>query len=466
MGRRGESDRFRAAALIGLGTALAPLDTAVNVALPAMTGSFGLTIGAAQWIVIAYVLTYASLLLAIGRIGDLFGHRLIFRLGLAWSAAALLACALAPGYGWLLVGRAAQGIGSALVLACGPALLTALYDERDRGRALGLYTMMLAIGSGIGPLVGGALVQRWGWPAVFWFRVPIALAALALVRGSTDGAARADAPRQPFDMVGAGLFAFSLGSFLLALNRLPLVLSGQYGGLALFGLAVIGAIGFARRELTFHAPMIELRVFRALDFTLLNAASVAVNLSSFAVLLLLPYYLTRILGFAGLQAGLVLAAAAIGAVLGSSLGGRWVSRRSALPVALVGGLLASLGLAAVGLAAGRWSATAMAAVLVAQGIGLGAFQTAYMDLVVGAIPVGNRGVAGGLAMLTRTIGVVIGATVLTVIFQAFQGQAAPGMPDAREAFVAAFRWTFVLAAGLSLAAIGIALLRQMLRGKA
>src|ERR1700722_8003314 len=121
MGRSRKSGRFRGAALIGLGTALAPLDTAVNVALPAMTGSFGMTIAAAQWIVIAYVLTYASLLLAIGRIGDLFGHRLIFRFGLAWSTAALLACALAPSYTWLLVGRAAQGIGSALVLACGPA---------------------------------------------------------------------------------------------------------------------------------------------------------------------------------------------------------------------------------------------------------------------------------------------------------------------------------------------------------
>ena len=374
MGSTGKAGQYRGALLIGLGTSLAPLDTAVNVALPAMTGSFEMALGGAQWIVIAYVLTYASLLLAIGRIGDLFGYRLIFRCGLGWSALALAACALAPSFAALLAGRIAQGIGTALVLACGPALLTNLYDERERGRALGLYTMMIAIGGGVGPLIGGALLQLWGWPSVFWFRVPIALAALALLRGSGGVPMPSGATRQPFDLLGAGLFAFSLASFLLALNRLPLLTSGDYSGVAFAGLAMCGTAGFVLRELRFGAPMIELRVFRARDFALLNGSSVAINLASFAVLLLLPYYLSGVLGLATLPAGFVLASAAVGTVLGSSLSGRWLSRRPALPLALVGGVLASLGLAAAGLAAGRLSLGAMIGLLLAQGIGVGLFQ--------------------------------------------------------------------------------------------
>ncbi|HUN51615.1 MAG TPA: MFS transporter [Candidatus Sulfotelmatobacter sp.] len=458
MGGFAASKRFRAAALIGLGTALAPLDTAVNVALPGMTGAFGLPLGGAQWIVIAYVLTYASLLLAIGRIGDLFGHRAIFRFGLLWSAGALLLCALAPSYAWLLIGRFAQGIGTALVLACGPALLTSLYDERERGYALGLYTMMVALGSGAGPLIGGGLVQLWGWRTVFWFRVPIALLALALLPRQAGGAAAGGPARQPFDLAGAGLFALSLASFLLALNRLPLLASGDGSGLAWLAVAALGGAGFVWRELQTPAPMIDLGVFRTLDFSLLNLASVAINLSSFAVLLLLPYYLSRILALAALHAGLVLAAAAIGTVLGSSLAGRWLSRRPAQPMALAGGLLAALGLVGVGIAAGRWPESVLAAILLAGGVGVGIFQTAYMDLVVAAIPSGNRGVAGSLAMLTRTIGVVVGATLLTVIFQAFERQAARQSATLAEAFVFAFRWSFLLAACISLAVIVLGLL--------
>ena len=459
MGAFGTSHRFRAAALIGLGTALAPLDTAVNVALPGMTGGFGLPLGGAQWIVIAYVLTYASLLLAIGRIGDLFGHLAIFRFGLLWSAAALLLCAVAPSYAWLLVGRFAQGIGTALVLACGPALLTSLYGERERGYALGLYTMMVALGSGAGPLIGGGLVQLWGWRTVFWFRVPIALLALSLLDKSDAGAAAAGVPRQPFDLPGAGLFALSLASLLLALNRLPLMSSGDGSGFACLGVALLGAAGFIRRELRTAAPMIDLRVFHTLDFSLLNLASVAINLSSFAVLLLLPYYLSRVLTLPALHAGVVLAAAAIGTVLGSSLTGRRLARRPVQPVALAGGLLASLGLAGVSIAAGRWPEVVLVAILLVQGFGVGVFQTAYMDLVVGAIPAGNRGVAGSLAMLTRTIGVIIGATLLTVIFQLFERQAARQSTTAVAAFVFAFRWSFLAAAFISLAVVVLALLQ-------
>ena len=119
--------------LVGVGTSVVPLDTAVNIAFPEITGSFGLPIQAIQWVVICYVLTYSSLMLAFGRAGDVWSHGRVFRIGLLWSGIAYLLCAAAPGYGWLLFSRFLQGIGAALIVSCAPALVTGLFPEdRDR----------------------------------------------------------------------------------------------------------------------------------------------------------------------------------------------------------------------------------------------------------------------------------------------------------------------------------------------
>ena len=168
-------------AMIGLGTAATQLDTSVNIAFPAITRGFDLSIGDIQWVVICYVLTYASLLLAMGRIGDTVGHAVVFRIGLIWSTVALLLVGWSPSFGAMLLFRCLQGIGAALVLSCGAALVTSLYGEERRSQALGIYTMMLSVGLMLGPLLGGALTAAWNWPAVFWFRIPIAVVALLLI---------------------------------------------------------------------------------------------------------------------------------------------------------------------------------------------------------------------------------------------------------------------------------------------
>src|ERR1043166_8683528 len=171
------------ALVVGLGTAVVPLDSSVNIAFPAITRGFGLATADIQWVVICYVLTYTALTLALGRIGDIYGHARVFRAGLLWNTVALALCALAPNFAALLVCRFLQGIGAALILSCGAALVISAYGEVRRSRALGLYTMMFAAGLTLGPWIGGALVERWDWPAVFAFRVPIAAGGLLLSRG-------------------------------------------------------------------------------------------------------------------------------------------------------------------------------------------------------------------------------------------------------------------------------------------
>ncbi len=143
-----------------LGTLSVPLDSAVNVDFPFITRHFQIAIPEIRWIVISYTLTSASLLLVFGRISDLIGHRRVFLLGTGWSAVSFLLCAIAPDYPTLLAARVAQGVGAGLVLACGPALMTAVFPESERPRALGLYTLGLGLGGALGPALGALLIAR------------------------------------------------------------------------------------------------------------------------------------------------------------------------------------------------------------------------------------------------------------------------------------------------------------------
>src|SRR5690348_10093827 len=151
--------------IVGLGTSVVPLDSAVNIGFPAIVAHFGLPIPMIQWVVIAYVLTQTALMLTFGRVGDMLGYRRIFLFGTGVSAVAFLGCALAPSYAALLLARIVQGIGAGLILSCGPALATSLFPEAMRSRILGTYMMMFGIGFALGPAVFGVLVDAFGWSA-------------------------------------------------------------------------------------------------------------------------------------------------------------------------------------------------------------------------------------------------------------------------------------------------------------
>ncbi|MEE3094440.1 MAG: MFS transporter, partial [Pseudomonadota bacterium] len=153
--------------VLGLGTLVGPLDSSVNIAFPYITGAFGVPLEDIRWVIVSYVLTYSSLMLVFGKLGDLFGHRLILTAGLLVSAITFVLCATATEFGWLLAFRVAQGIGASLVLSCGPAIATSLFPEQYRSRVLGIYLMMLGIGGVLGPSIGGMMVAVWDWPAVF-----------------------------------------------------------------------------------------------------------------------------------------------------------------------------------------------------------------------------------------------------------------------------------------------------------
>lgn len=420
--------------------------------------SFALPIPDIQWIVIAYTLTYAALMLVFGRVGDIFGHRTIFLGGAAISIAAFALCAMSSSYCMLLGARVLQGIGAALTLSCGPALITSLYGEERRTQVLSLYTLLIGVGGCLGPIVGGLLVVRYGWPSVFAFRAPIALAALAA--GFALPAAKPGAAREGFDAAGALLLVLTITAALLALNQLQG--GSQWVSVALFMTAALLAFAFARHEARTVHPIIDVKYFRDADFSLLNAAHTLLSLAGFAIFLLAPFYLDAVGNLSAPAAGLVLAAAPLGLIVGAPAAARLARAIHARRMALIGAALSAIGLLAISLLGDRLNLVALILASSLQGFGLGLFQVAYFDIATATLPKENRGVAGSLVLMTRTVGIVMGASVLTLAFRALS-EAAGG--SGHTALLAGFSGAFAIAGLISLLVVVLALMRGWARNR-
>ncbi len=457
-GKPSERNWLRAALglfIVGLGTLTVPLDSSVNIAFPAITRAFDVPLEDMQWVVICYVLIYSSLTLVFGKIGDLVGHRRIFGVGLFVSAIAFALCGAAETFVGLLLARALQGVGAALVISCGPALATMLFPESYRARVLGIYTMAFGLGGVIGPSLGGLLVAEWGWSAVFWFRAPLAAGTLILLFLLPK--AQPGTGSRSFDVMGAALLVAGLSTFLLAINQARHAGAGEPLMPLLLGVAAMSCFaGFVWQQKRSPEPILHPRFFRNPAFTVVNISNVMVNMVGFAVMFLVPFYLDRMTDLSLVTAGAVLAMSPAGMVLAGPAGGWLLDRIAAPRLALAGAVLVGVGLLAIG----QWGAATSIAVMIiglaTVGVGFGFFQVAYMEIVAAILPLRERGVAGSLAMVTRTIGVVSGATGLAL---AFTGFTPLGAGTAGADFLAPFAKTLTAAGALLLVFLALTLLR-------
>ena len=430
---------------VGIGT-LGQVDSSVNIAFPAITAWFQIDVDAVQWLVIAYLLPMSGFVLVFGKLGDLYGHRRIFMLGMLISLLAHILSGLAPSYGSLLCLRVLQGLGFGLILGSGPALMTFLVDEDLRSRVLSMYTMMFGVGMAVGPIMGGLVIDIWGWQAVFWYRAPLAAFAFLLLMVVPE---QTQAERHPkLDIAGALLLAGLLGSLLLSLNLLqqsainwPLVIALSFGFMACFS-------GFIYQESRAPEPIIRLAVFRNLDIALLQIASIAINFAGFTVLFLFPFYLISETELSLTAAGVVLATSPLGMAIAGLMGTWLVSRVSPTQLTLASPLLTAAGLIVIGVLPPTLSILFMIPPTFAVGAGLGLFQFAFTDRAIAAMPRGDRGVAGSLFMVTRLVGTVAGASGISWLFQALmEGGVVPGITLSPGDFLAAFQMTFITAGG-------------------
>ncbi len=388
--------------VIGLGASIAPLDFSVNVAFPAISEAFSLPTRSILWIPFSYVLTYGVLVIGFGALGDRLGHLRVFRAGLVLAIIALTLCALAPTYPWLIAARVLQGIAMALTLSCAPAIVTFLYDETQRTRALSLYGSMTAIASVAAPLIGGVMIAWLDWPGVYWFRVPIAIIALAFLPLLT--------PR-------------------LKANSHSREISSEQARPSTLGLL-------------FSTSRQDKR------FLWINIVSVVLQLATFAIPLLVPYYLSTVAAWPAERIGIVLGCWASGTLLGSMLTGLISKRLASNLIAYGAAWICTSGLICVMLWSDvpNWGLIFFSMLL--QGVGLGLFQVAYADWIVASLPRQARGVAGGITVFTRTIGVVAGAVFWLWVLQLAEPMSDTEALHARQVFMSGFKSVFLYAASL------------------
>ena len=405
-------------AVVCLGASVGPFDTTVNTAFPVITAAFGLAPHEIQWVVIAFVLAQSSLTLVFGRLGDLFGYRRIFAIGLLSCALAHAAVGLAPDFATLVAMRVFQGLAVGLVVSCGPALATLMFAPHEKREVIAIFVTATSVAMALGPWLGGLLIDAFGWPGVYWFRVPLALLALVLMPilpapaalpGDASGGKEAAPVRGRFDWAGAIGLTAVMCCLILGLAELARPQGdASRGALGLLAGAV-GAALFVRHELRTAHPVLRITPFRSPRFAGVQLASVIVNFACFANLLLIPYVLTRGTGASIAAAGLVLSFYPAGSVLGGMLASRLGARLASPGLMALGLSLAAAGLLLTAGILAQSMPGLLGAGMLLCGLGQGLFQVGYMDTTTTLLPAHERGVAGSLVNVTRGLGIVFGA---------------------------------------------------------
>jgi MFS family permease len=383
-------------ALAALGALVVSLDSSVNIAFPAMGSAFGVGPVAIRWVIVSYVLTYALTSFAAGLLADRLGPSPVFVVGLGVSAAVFVAYLGVDSFGALLAARVLQGVGGGLVYGTSPALVTLSLPRERHGRGLGRLALGLGVGLALGPLIGGALVERFGWRAVFVYRAPLA-AALGLV--------------------------------------------------AALGLPA------GRRTAAWRLPP-RAEWLRASVLSALGLAALA-NWAQFAVWLLVPFYLVNVLGLSAALGGVFFMLTPLGTALLAPLAGRLTDRVGPRAPMTLGLALEAAGLFAISGFRPETTWPLVGAGLALVGAGLGLFQVPNLARIMASFPPARQGAAGGLAFMSRTLGVVGGVQATAAVF---------GALERSRGWTEAFAVAFLAAAAVCAAAALIAAVSPAARG--
>ena len=390
------------------------LDTSIaNASLPVLAHALGASFAQVQWVVLSYLLAITALIVGAGRLGDLLGRGRLLAAGIAVFTGASLLCGLAPTLATLVAARALQGLGAAAMLALTVALVGETLPKERTGSAMGLLGTMSAIGTTLGPSLGGALTAGLGWRAIFLVNVPIGLVTLWLARRHLPMARpSASGARPRFDIAGTALLAGALAAYAFAMTL------GRGHALALLAVALAGALAFVAVESRAAAPLVRLALFRDPARSAGLAATALVATVIATTLVVGPFYLAGALGLPAALVGLVLSCGPMVAAFTGAPAGRLVDRvgasRTALAglVAMAGGaLLLALLPTALGLAG--WLAG-----IVVLTVGYASFQAANNTALMQGADATQRGLVSGLLSLARNLGLITGVAAMGAVFAA------------------------------------------------
>jgi MFS family permease len=434
--------------LSSLGTSIA------NVGLPTLAQAFTASFQEVQWVVLAYLLAVTALIVSVGRLGDITGPRRLLLAGVLLFTVASALCGFAPTLGLLVAARAAQGLGAAIMMALTMAFVGETVPSDRTGSAMGLLGTMSAIGTALGPSLGGVLIAGFGWPALFLVTVPLGILTLALVhrflpvdrRGAKTG-------RTGFDHPGTLVLALTLVAYALAMT----MGRGNFGSLnvALLSAAALGVGGFVLAERRAASPLVPLAMFRNPALSAGFAMSALVTTVVMATLVVGPFHLSGALALDAAGVGLVMSSGPIVAALTGVPAGRLVDRHGANRMSVVGLVAMAAGSSLLALLPTRLGVPGYVVPLVVVTAGYALFQAANNTAVMTSIRPDQRGVTSGMLNLSRNLGLITGASMMGTVFAL--GSATTDITRARPEDVATgMRITFAVAAALIVVALGIA----------
>ena len=430
-------------------------NTVVNVALPAIRADLGISVSELEWTVAAYALTFASLLLTGGKLGDLLGRRKIFIVGLTVFTLSSLACGLSSSAPQLISARAVQGIGAALMMPATLSIISHTFHARERGMAIGIWAGVSALALAIGPLLGGIITEHISWNWIFYVNVPIGvlavIAAIVVVPESKD-----TSHEQRLDL--PGLLTSGIG--LLALVY-ALIEGHQYGWtsariLGLFAVAVVALGSFVLLEMHQRLPMLDLSLFRNGTFAGANIVAILVTLAMFGIFVFFPIYMQTIRGWSPIQAGaallpwtvMIVIFAPIAGKLSDRVGSRWLMAGGMTVVAACCLLLSTVTLHST-----FWH---MLPAFLLGGLGMSFVMTPMSAAAMGAAPVAKAGVASGVLNTFRQVGVALGIAITGAIVANRAASAAAGGASPPEAFVHGLTFAMRVSAAICFGAAIIA----------
>ena len=410
--------------VVALGTFMTALDASiVNIGLPSIARTFRTPVGgAAEWVVIAYLVAIAATLLSFGHLSDLVGRKPVWLAGLATFTVGSMLCGAAPSLASLVLARAFQGLGGAMIFAPGLAIITDAFPPAGRGRALGVNAVVFAVGTSLGPTFGGLITGHLSWRWIFYLNVP--LGALALLASQATLPRSGPHRREPFDVAGAGLLAVGFALLTVVLSFSPEWGWGSVRLLTCLAVGTIALVGTALVERRAPRPIIDFSLFRERMLASSLGSMTLAMLALFAISFMLPFYFEELRGFSVEKSGLLLTplpltiavVAPVSGSLADRIGSRWLA---------AGGLaLACLGLLFLARLDAASTLVEVIGCLVLTGAGQGMFQTPNARALMNAVPPGKQGEAAGLLATGRVVGQSLSVALAGAIFADLGGASA------------------------------------------
>jgi EmrB/QacA subfamily drug resistance transporter len=434
--------------LASIGTSIA------NVSLPTLAQAFDASFQQVQWVVIAYLVAITTVIASVGRLGDMTGRRRLLLIGVGLFTVASVLCGVAHTLWLLIAGRAAQGLGAAIMMALTMAFVGETVPKSQVGSAMGLFGTMSAIGTALGPSLGGMLISEFGWQTIFLINLPLGLLIFLLAhRFLPVDPSRQEVDRVGFDHAGTLLLALTLAAYTLAMT----IGRGSFGtrNMALLAVALLGAGLFLLVEARTEAPLIRLTMFRNPLLSASLTMSALVSTVMMATLVVGPFYLSRTLGLNAALIGLVLSVGPLFAALTGVPAGRLADRLGPQRMTVLGLLGIATGAFLLSVIPATLGVYGYTAPLMVITVGYALFQTANNTAVMTNTRPEERGIVSGLLNLSRNLGLITGASAMGAVFATAAStiDVTTAPPDA---VATGMRTTFAVAGVLILLALAIA----------